>query len=686
MSLLAQIDSPADLKRLQPEQLAALCAELRELILRTISERGGHLGAALGVVELAVALHYVFESPTDKIVWDIGHQAHAHKILTGRRAAFHTIKQAGGLSGFLRRSESPHDVFGAGHANTSISAALGIREALRLKEDPGKVVAVIGDAGMTGGMAFEALNNAGALRRDLIVVLNDNAMGISPTVGALSEWLSRKLTGGAMTRWRRRVRTVLDAFDNVGQDAIRFIERAMETTKVMLTPGILFEGLGFEYVGPIDGHDLEVLVDTLRDVRGVGQPILVHVVTRKGKGYPPAEEEAQRFHGVGPFDLRTGLDLGQQPQPPTYTQVFGQTVAELAARDPRVVAITAAMLEGTGLQAMASRFPGRVYDVGIAEQHAVTFAAGLACEGFRPIVAIYSSFLQRAFDQVLHDVCLQELPVILCLDRAGLVGEDGPTHHGLYDPAYLRIIPGLTLMAPRDEAELRHMLATALEASCPVAIRYPRGAGVGLPLVGAPAPLPWGKAEVLLAAGDEFGPPAAASATRGPDSAQFGPPAAASATRGPNSAQFGLSAAASTRGPELLLLAAGPVVYAALAAARALAAGGVRTTVVNARFLKPLDEETLCPLLERAAAVITIEESCLAGGFGSSILELCERHDLRPRLRRLGAPDRWVAHDAVAAQRRGCALDADGIVAAARSLLGQSDRLPQSVASAAARH
>lgn len=623
MKHLSQINDPGDLKQLSVDELTPLCAEIRELILKTISEHGGHLGAALGVVELTVALHYIFDSPSDRIIWDIGHQGHAHKILTGRRDRFHTIKQAGGISGFLKRHESPHDIFGAGHANTSISAALGIREGLRLKEDTGKVIAVIGDAGMTGGMAFEALNNAGALRRDLIVILNDNAMGISPTVGALSEWLSRKLTGGVMTRLRRRVRSVLDAFD--GQDAIRFIERAMESTKVMLTPGILFEGLGFEYVGPIDGHDLAALCDTLRDVRNVCQPILVHVVTRKGKGYPPAEEEAQRFHGVGPFDLRTGLDVAPSPQPPSYTTVFGQTLAELAAQDPRVVAITAAMLEGTGLAAMASRFPGRVYDVGIAEQHAVTFAAGLACEGFRPVVAVYSSFLQRAFDQVLHDVALQKLPVTFCMDRAGLVGEDGATHHGIYDPAYLRIIPELAVLAPKDEDELRHMLATALAASGPVAIRYPRGAGVGVPLLGPPTPLPFGKAEIVLAAGDD-----------------------------------------------LLLLAVGPMVYPALAAARVLERDGVRATVVNVRFLKPLDEELLVPALSRADHVITIEEASLAGGFGSAVLELCEQHGLRPSLRRLGVGDRWVSHARVGDQRRGCGLDLEGIVAAYRSLAGEA--------------
>ena len=628
MRHLSRINSPADLRRLAPEQLPRVADEVRQLILETISEHGGHLGAALGVVELTIALHYVFDSPGDRIVWDIGHQGHAHKILTGRRELFHTIKQEGGISGFLRREESPHDIFGAGHASTSISAALGIREALRMKNDPGKVIAVIGDSGLTGGLAFEALNNAGALRRDLIVVLNDNSMSISQTVGALSEWLSRKLTGGLMTRWRRRVRTFLDAFDNVGQDAIRFIERAMETTKVLLTPGILFEGLGFEYVGPIDGHDLPVLVDTFRDARRMWSPLLVHVVTTKGKGYAPAELEASRFHGTGPFDLRTGQDTGQAEGPPTYTEVFGETLVQLADSDPRVVGITAAMMDGTGLAPLARRFPGRVYDVGIAEEHAVTFAAGLACEGFRPVVAIYSSFLQRAFDQIVHDVCLQRLPVIFCMDRAGLVGEDGPTHHGVYDPAFLRIVPHMTVMAPRDEDELRHMLATAIigdpAGQGPVAIRYPRGRGAGVPRSGPPKPLQWGKAEVMLQG---------------------------------------------ARANDLAIVAVGPLAHEALAAGRRLADEGLGCTVINARFIKPLDEELLVEVIERSRGLVTVEEGCLAGGFGAALLEMCERRGLRPRLRRLGVPDRFVPHGTVTTQRRACGLDADGILAACRSLV-----------------
>jgi len=622
MNYLKNINSPEDLHRLSLGQLTVLSKEIRGLILQTISKNGGHLGAALGAVELAIALHYAFESPRDKIIWDIGHQAHAHKILTGRRDQFSTIRQDGGISGFLRRSESPHDIFGAGHASTSISAALGIREALRLKNEPGKVIAVIGDAGLSGGMAFEALNNAGALRRDLIVVLNDNEMGISQTVGALSEWLSRKIAGNTMQRWRRRIRTMLDAFDRPGQSAIKVVERAMETTKVLLTPGILFEGLGFEYVGPIDGHDLPALVDTFRDVKRLGLPILVHAVTQKGRGYPPAEKEAQRFHGIGPFDLGSGQEVNLGDDRPTYTQVFGEALTELAASDPRVVGITAAMPEGTGLSGMAHKFPGRFYDVGIAEPHAVTFAAGMACEGFRPVVAIYSSFLQRAFDQVLHDVCLQDLPVIFCMDRAGIVGDDGPTHHGVFDPAFMRLMPNMTIMAPKDEDELRHMLATALHsARGPVAIRYPRGRGVGVPRQGLARPLPWCKAEVML-----------------------------------------------QQGTDVAILAAGPTAHVAMEAAARLAKQQVGCTVINARFIKPLDEGLLEGAICGAQAIITIEESALTGGFGSAILELYERLGLNTPLRCLGIPDRFLPHGSVEGLHRTCGIDVEGILAAYDSL------------------
>lgn len=631
MKYLPKIDDPADLRRLSVDQLPEVSEELRAFILEEISKIGGHLGAALGAVELTVALHYAFESPTDRIVWDVGHQAHGHKILTGRRDAFHTLKQEGGLSGFLKRSESPHDIFGAGHASTSISAALGVREGLRLKDGPGKVVAVIGDGGLTGGMAFEALNSAGALKRDLIVVLNDNGMSISPNVGALSEWFSRKLVGQQMTRWRRRVRSFLEMFNGVGDEAIRVVEHAMDATKaVMLSPGVLFEGMGFEYVGPIDGHDVKVLVETFRNARQLDKPVVVHAVTSKGKGCPGVEDDVERKHAVSPFDLRSGKTVGGHvaASGPSYTDVFGKTLCELARSDPRVVAITAAMPQGTGLVPFAQEFPGRFYDVGIAEQHGVTFAAGLAVEGFRPVAAIYSTFLQRAFDQVLHDVCLQKLPVVFCMDRAGLVGADGPTHHGVFDLSYMRLIPDLALLAPKDEDELRHMLLTAVRSGQPVAVRYPRGNGIGVPMDGPPRELPWGKGEVL-----------------------------------------------EERGTDVLYIGVGPHLYDAVEATRRLAEEGVSGTVINARFIKPLDEALLLEHIRKAALVITLEENALPGGFGSAVLELCEKHGLQPVLRRIGIPDRFMPHGNVKNLHREAGLSVEGLIEAYRALSKPQRRL-----------
>ena len=625
---LSRINSPADLRRLTSAELPEVANELRQFILEKISRIGGHLGASLGVVELTCALHYVFESPTDRIIWDVGHQAHGHKILTGRRDLFHTLKQEGGLSGFLKRSESPHDIFGAGHASTSISAAVGIREALHLKDERGKVVAVIGDGGLTGGMAFEALNAAGALGNDLIIVVNDNGMSISPNVGALSEWFSRRLVGQPMTRWRRRVRAFLAAFEGVGDDAIRFIEHMMDASKaLMLTPGLLFEGMGFEYLGPIDGHDLEGMVDAFRDARQVGKPVVVHACTTKGKGAPGVDEDRERKHAVKPFDLRSGESLVEpKVGPPSYTEVFGETLCELAAQDPRVVAITAAMSDGTGLAPFAERFPSRFYDVGIAEQHAVTFAAGLAVEGFRPVAAIYSSFLQRAYDQVLHDVCLQELPVVFCMDRAGLVGADGPTHHGVFDISYMRMIPHMALLAPRDEDMLRHALKTAIDSGKAVGVRYPRGSGRGVNTEGPAQVLPWGKGEVL----------------------RDGP----------------------LEGP--LLLPVGPLVYDALEAAEELASRGIEVTVIDPRFIKPLDEELLLPRLRRTTLAVTVEENALAGGFGSAILEFCSEHQIMTPVRRLGIPDSFLSHGSQARLRGSCGLDADGIVTLVESALSNA--------------
>jgi 1-deoxy-D-xylulose-5-phosphate synthase len=617
MELLNTINEPRDLRRLSLDQLPLLSEELRQFILEKISRIGGHLGAGLGVVELTVALHYVYDSPIDRIIWDVGHQAHGHKILTGRRDRFHTLKQEGGLSGFLKRSESPHDIFGAGHASTSISAALGCREGLRLKDGKGKAVAVIGDGALTGGMAFEALNHAGALGGDITIVLNDNGMSISQNVGALSEWFSRKLIGQQMTRWRRRVRTFLEAFDGVGNDAIRVVEHLMDASKAaILTPGVLFEGLGFEYVGPIDGHDINGMVEALSDAKHLAKPVVVHVCTSKGKGAPGVDNDKERKHAVQPFDLQSGRSIKKAAAgPPTYTQVFGETLCDLAAEDPRVVAITAAMRQGTGLEKFSQRYPGRFYDVGIAEQHAVTFAAGLAVEGFRPVTAIYSTFLQRAYDQVLHDVCLQDLPVVFCLDRAGLVGPDGPTHHGVFDLSYLRMIPKLALMAPKDENELKDMLLTAVRCGKPVAIRYPRGRGEGVALDGEARELEWGKGELLR-----------------------------------------------EHGHDLLVIASGPMCTMACEAADELLKQGTRSTVINSRFIKPLDEELLVDHISRAGAVITVEENALAGGFGSAVLELCEAHNLSPRIRRIGIPDRFVGHGSVDSLRNQCGISTRGII------------------------
>jgi 1-deoxy-D-xylulose-5-phosphate synthase len=623
MKYLPKIDSPTDLRRLPENCLPQVAQELREHILEAISKKGGHLGSAMGAIELTVALHYVFKSPEDRLVWDVGHQCHAHKILTGRRDRFPTIKQEGGLSGFLKRSESEHDVFGAGHASTAISAALGIREAVRLSDGKGKVVAIVGDGGLTGGMAFEALNNAGALKRDLIVVLNDNGMSISPNVGALSNWFSRKLTGDPMTRLRRRVRTFLESLEGIGgTNVIHIIEHLMDATKhVMLTPGTLFEGLGFEYMGPIDGHDLPELIDALTAARNLDKPTLVHAVTQKGKGYPAAERDDEAFHGVGPFDLRSGRAEPSKPGPPSYTNVFGDTLSKLARTDPRIVAITAAMPQGTGLVSFSKEFPGRFYDVGIAEEHAVTFAAGLACEGYRPVCAIYSTFLQRAFDQIVHDVCLQNLPVVFAMDRAGLVGPDGPTHHGVLDMAMLRTIPNMTIMAPRDENQLQRMLLTAVSHSGPVALRYPRGSGTGVALDEDLETIPLGQAEVLL-----------------------------------------------EDGKDLLLLAVGSTVAIALEAAATLKTKDVKCTVVDARFIKPLDEALFEKQLQEFTSVITLEEGCLSGGFGSAILEFCQDRALRPRIQRLGLPDKFIEHGSVKNLHQRYGLSVDSVLKAQQAM------------------
>ncbi len=628
--LLDTIDDPRALKGLSISDLPALARELREEIIATCAQSGGHLGASLGAVEIGVALHYVFDSPIDRIVWDVGHQAYAHKLLTGRRDRFRTLRQEGGLSGFPSRAESEHDAFGTGHASTSISAALGMVEARRQTGERGRVVAVIGDGGLTGGMAFEALNHAGHLGRNLIVVLNHNEQSISPNVGALSRWFSKKLTGRTFGAWRRGIKDALSALPR-GDKAIAAVRHALSSTKALLTPGMLFEGLGFEYVGPIDGHDVGGELETLDRVRALDGPVLVHVVTEKGKGYGPSEADpVTRGHAMGPFDIATGKSTALAPAIKPWQDFFADGVIELMRKDRRVVAITAAMLEGTGLARVQRLFPDRVYDVGIAEQHAVTFAAGLACEGLRPIVAIYSTFLQRAYDQVIHDVCLQKLPVTFALDRGGLVGADGATHQGLYDLAYLRVVPNLTVMAPSDENELRRMLRTALALDGPSAIRFPRGAGVGVSLDEELLPLPAGKGRIV-----------------------HGDPARA----------------------DVALLAIGAMVPPARAAAAALAGRGLRALVADARFVKPLDEALVRDLASAARRILTVEEAALAGGFGSAVLEALQAAGVRADVKRLGLPDLVVPHGDPARQRARFGLDAAGIAAAAEALCASRPKI-----------
>ncbi len=600
--ILDRIDSPKDLKRLRLPELRELAREIRETIIQTVSENGGHLAPNLGTVELTLAIHYVFDAPQDRIVWDVGHQAYAHKLVTGRRDVFHTLRTYGGISGFPKRSESPYDALDTGHSSTSISAGLGMAVAMELQGKPGRVVVVIGDGSMTAGLAFEGLNNTGHIRKNLIVILNDNEMSISPNVGALSSFLSRKLTGRVATRVKKELEGF---FRNLpgGDQIVHILKRSEDTLKGFLTPGMLFEALNFEYVGPLPGHRLDVLIPTLKNVKELEGPVLVHVLTKKGKGYPPAEEEPERFHGLGPFDVVTGRPRRKGPRPPDYTQVFGQTMIRLAEEEPRLVAITAAMPTGTGLKDFARRFPERFFDVGICEQHAVTFAAGLAIEGLIPVCAIYSTFLQRSFDQIIHDVCLTKQHVIFALDRGGIVGEDGPTHQGQFDLSYLRLIPNMVVMAPKDENELQHMLYTAMLYRGPIALRYPRGSGVGVSLDWELKAIPIGRAEVLR------------------------------------------------EGQDILVLAIGATVWPALRAAEELSSQGVSVTVVNARFAKPLDEELILDLAQGHDRLMTIEENSLIGGFGSAVAELLADRRLPVPLMRLGIPDVFVEHGSPAILR-----------------------------------
>jgi len=632
--LLSRINSPEDLKPLAPAQLQQLAREIREEIIATVAMNGGHLAPNLGVVELTLALHKVFRAPEDKIIWDVGHQCYAHKLLTGRRKEFHSLRQFGGISGFPRPEESPYDAFATGHSSTSISAALGMAVARDLQKKKYAVVAVIGDGAMTAGMAFEALNHAGHIQRDLIVVLNDNEMSIARNVGALSRYLTRLRTEPMYSRGKEEIEQLLRKIPAIGPAVVRAVERLKDSLKYLVVPGMFFEELGFKYLGPVDGHNLQETIAVFEQARVTRGPVLVHVITQKGKGYPPAEAKADKFHGIGPFSVETGKSVpAGGVAPPTYTEVFGKTLVELAREDEKIVAITAAMPSGTGLSEYARLFPERFFDVGIAEQHAVTLSAGLAAGGLKPVAAIYSTFLQRAYDQVLHDVCLQNLPVTFAIDRGGLVGDDGPTHHGVFDYAYLRSMPNMVIMAPKDEDELRHMLKTALAYNGPAAVRYPRDRGTGRPLTGKPKELPLGRAEIIR------------------------------------------------DGSDVALAAIGSMVQVAREAAELLAEHGVSAAVINARFVKPLDEECLLFYARQSRLMVTIEEHVLQGGFGSAVLEMLERRQAdNVKLVRLGIGDIFVEHgsrDILLAQQ---GLTVDHIVNCVFSCLGRKKGMPRSIA------
>lgn len=626
--LLGAIESPADLRKLSVPELKPLCRELRDFLVDEISRIGGHLGAGLGTVELAVALHYAFKTPDDKLVWDVGHQAYPHKILTGRRDRFHTIRQFGGLSGFLRRDESPYDTFGAGHASTAMSAALGMAAARDLAGDSYKVVAVVGDGAMTGGMAYEAMNNAGLQKRNMIVVLNDNNMSIAPNVWTLANYFTELIANPSYNRFKANVWDLAGKLDAVGDRIRKIAARVEEGIKVVITPGMLFEALGFRYFGPINGHNVSQLVRIFSEVKDLPGPILIHAITRKGKGYEPAEKDVQALHGVTPFDKITGISPKKPETAPSYTTVFGKALVELARADERIVGITAAMPDGTGLDHLQRALPERFFDVGIAEQHAVTFAAGLATQGRIPVVAIYSTFLQRAYDQIVHDVSMQHLHVVFCLDRAGLVGADGPTHHGALDLAYLRCVQDMVIMAPKDESELRDMLFTAVgHKGGPVAVRYPRGNGLGVPMKQGFEAVPIGRSETVR------------------------------------------------QGKDVAILAIGNMVQASLRAADLLAKDGIDAEVVNMRFVKPIDEEAIAGVCGRFRNVLTVEDHVLDGGFGGAVLEAIARSGLKtPRIRLHGLPDSYVEHGSPAELYAMLKLDGPGIASVVKDFFRTEPR------------
>ena len=610
VNILDKIKQPQDLKILTKQALEQLAKDIRVRIIKTVAKNGGHLGSNLGAVELAIALHYVFNSPKDKIIWDVSHQAYTHKLLTGRSKQFHTLRQHKGISGFCNINESEHDAFSAGHASTSISAALGIANARDLKNENYKVISVIGDGSLTGGMAFEGLNNAGSLKTDLIVILNDNRMSISPNVGALSSYLNRVVLSERYLKNLKKTEKFLKRIPAIGRERAKNIVELQEKLRTFATPGLIFQELGFKYFGPLDGHNIEELTKALTNIKKLKGPVLLHIKTEKGKGYDIAENDSYKCHGMGPFNIENGEKI-KCANVPSYTEVFGNIMVKLAESNEKIIAITAAMTNGTGLDDFAKEFPERFYDVGIAEEHAVTFAAGLAVNGLRPVCAIYSTFMQRAYDQVIHDVALQNLPVIFCMDRAGFVGDDGPTHHGALDLAYMRTVPNMTIMAPKDENEMQHMMYTASTLNSPSSIRYPRGCGLGVKFDKNFKKLQIGKAEVLK------------------------------------------------QGKDLAIIGIGPLLYEALDAAKESKKSIV---VINARFVKPLDENLILKTAKKTKKIITIEEGTVNGGLGSAIIELLEEKNIKAKVRRLGIPDKFIECATQEKQRELCGLTKKNIL------------------------
>ncbi len=616
-SILSKYRGPEDLKKLSINELSKLAEEVRDYIIQVTSRNGGHVGPSLGAVELTIALLRIFDPPRDVIIWDIGHQAYPWKILTDRKEEFVTLRQHGGIAGFLRREESSYDFFGAGHSSTSISSALGFRMGKDLKGEEDWVIAVIGDGAMTAGMAFEALNNAGHLRPDkFIVILNDNEMSISPNVGAISTYLSKIISGHFVQETRQKIKGLLS---HLGERPLRLMKLTEEFLKGLISPGIIFEELGFNYIGVIDGHNIEALERTLKNAKDIKGPVLLHIVTKKGKGYKPAEENPVKWHGVAPYKVESG-EIIKKPSPPTWTSVFGKAIVELAEQDPSIVVVTPAMREGSGLVEFSQKFPDRFFDVGIAEQHAGTFCAGLACAGLRPVAAYYSTFLQRAYDQVIHDIALQKLPVVFAIDRGGLVGDDGPTHHGVFDLSYLRCVPNMIVSAPKDEQELRDLLYTALKSDRPFAIRYPRGPAYGVPAEGF-REVPVGRWEELV------------------------------------------------EGEEVVVIGIGYTVYQALKSAEDLYREGIRIGVVNGRFAKPIDGELMDKIIGRYEVIVTVEDNTVVGGFGSAVLEWLARKGVTKKVINLGVPDMFIEHGNQKILRNKVGVDSEGITETVRELV-----------------